>query len=85
VLAIALVLATMWFSVRCLLNFDRGLKAAMDRAHAERAQMKRNERSTRAGGAGGVDGIPMEYDGKGMLPLGSASTLNLPGNRLSLD
>ena len=50
--AIALVLATMWFSVRCLLNFDRGLKAAMDRAHAERAQIKRNERSTRAGGAG---------------------------------
>lgn len=75
VIALALDVATITLSVRCLANFGRGLRQAMDRAKTERK-------------AALAVGMPYSHssNGKDLLPLSSSSTLNLPAQpRVSLD
>lgn len=81
VVDLCLTIATAILSVRCLLNFNKGLKQAMDRAKMERkAARDAGFYSPSNGFVGG--GTP----GKDLLPLSSSSTIHLPAQpRISLD
>ncbi|CAO1619597.1 unnamed protein product [Parajaminaea phylloscopi] len=75
VIALALDLATIALTIRCLTNFGRGLRQAMDRSKTER-------KAAMAAGAS----YAASFGGKELLPLSSSSTVNLPSQpRVSLD
>ena len=70
VIALALCFSTAILSIRCTLNFGKGLCRAMDRARTER-KASVHQRTVSS---------------KDMLPLSSSSTLHLPIQpRISLD
>jgi hypothetical protein len=99
VLALGLLVATFIMSVRCLMNFDMGLKGAM--ARTEEAQKLAKEGGTASdtmnisspyhnhGGSSYFTSKHLRGTSKGMLPLQSASSLHLDRTahnpRLSLD
>lgn len=94
ILALCLLFATFVMTIRCLMNFDIGLKSAMTRTAEERKLAK--ESGIYSSSEGGMDiSAPFHqqahhhYRGpsKGMLPLQSNSTLQLERHnpRLSLD
>lgn len=98
VLALGLLLATFIMSIRCLMNFDMGLKGAMARSAEERKLAK--EGGSEPGtldisspfhqhGSSYFDPRHHRGPSKGMLPLQSASSLHLDRQthnpRLSLD
>lgn len=89
VLALALLFATALVSIRCLLNFDMGLKGAMTRSAAQEAHAKHNHHHQAQYSHGtSAMSISAPYGTKGMLPLRSNSTLGLERTnnpRLSLD
>lgn len=79
VLALVLVFCTLVLTVRCILNFGRGLSQAMDRHSAEKKKAREE----------GI--VMMQHPGYGesrkeLLPFTSSSTLHLPAQpRVSLD
>ncbi|UZJ53965.1 hypothetical protein CBS101457_003285 [Exobasidium rhododendri] len=99
VLSLGLLVATFIMSVRCLMNFDMGLKGAMARTAEERKLAKEglsNSNSMDISSPYHQHGTPTYFhprhlrgSSKGMLPLQSASSLQLdrPSHnpRLSLD
>lgn len=103
VLALCLLFATFIMTIRCLMNFDMGLKGAMTRNAEERRLARLSGNNNNSNDAGMNISAPFHQQshsstrgahnlfrgptGKGMLPLQSASTLNLERHnpRLSLD
>jgi hypothetical protein len=100
VLALCLLFATFIMTVRCLMNFDMGLKGAMTRNAEERRLARSSANNINDGGMNisapfhqqqqstrGAHNLFRGPTSKGMLPLQSASTLNLERHnpRLSLD
>ena len=96
VLALCLLVATFIMSVRCLMNFDMGLKGAMTRSEEEKRLAR--EAGNDPGSiniSGPLQSSPSYSDhklhfrkpSKGMLPLQSASSLHVERRnpRLSLD
>ncbi|CAO1630483.1 unnamed protein product [Sympodiomycopsis kandeliae] len=81
VIALCLTLSTAILSLRCMLNFKRGLQQSMDRAKLERKSAQA------AGIRPAFNGFVGASGSKGdLLPLSSNSTVHLPAQpRISLD
>jgi len=94
ILALCLLFATFVMTIRCLMNFDMGLKGAMTRNAEERRLARQSATDHSVSNGMNISG-PLHHRqqslfrgaSKGMMPLQSASTLNLERHnpRLSLD
>ncbi|PWN32441.1 uncharacterized protein FA14DRAFT_161879 [Meira miltonrushii] len=81
VLALILLLATFLMTIRCMMNFDIGLKAAMARSAEEKKASKGDELAS-SNGHEPVISSPFQYelDGRGNPLPNSTNTLRTNGN-----
>lgn len=81
VLALILLLATFMMTIRCMMNFDIGLKAAMARSAEERKANKEDELAS-SNGHEPVISSPFQYelDGRGNPLPNSSNALRTNGN-----